>query len=744
MHDYKSIPMRKKILFTLCFCLIMANKALFAQYIYPFQNTSLKDDERVDNLVSLMTIDEKVNALSTNLGVPRLGIRSTGHSEGLHGMALGGPGNWGGFKMVNYQRVPDVYPTTTFPQAHGLGETWDTELIHKVADIEATEIRFYTQNSKYAKGGLVMRAPNADLARDPRWGRTEESFGEDPFLVSEMTVAFIRGLQGDNPRYWKSASLMKHFLANSNEDGRDSTSSNFDQQLFYEYYSYPFRKGIEEGGSQAFMAAYNSWNGIPMTIHPVLDKVREEWNMKGIICTDGGALGLLINAHKTFPTHTEGSAAIVKAGVGQFLDEYRPYIYEALKKGLLTEADIDKAIKGNFYIALKLGLLDADQTQLPYSEIGVKDTIAPWRNKEIQNFVRLVTAKSAVLLKNNNKLLPLDKTRIKTIAVIGPRANEVLLDWYSGTPPYTVSILQGIKNVAGNDIEVLYEPSNEIDKAYIAAQKADIAIVCVGNHVYGTDPKWKYSPVPSDGREAVDRKALTLEQEDLVKIVYRANPNTVMVLVSSFPFAINWSQENIPAILHITNNSQELGNGLADVIFGNFNPAGRTNQTWVKSIAHLPPMMDYNIRNGRTYMYAKEKPLYPFGYGLSYTQFRYSDMKVSSANISQDEEIHISVNVKNTGDVDGEEVVQLYVSFPQSKVIRPVKQLKGFQRIMIPKGETKTLNMTLQTKDLAYWDNSKETFITEAGKISLLLGASSDDIRLTQTVHISQKENKLE
>lgn len=725
----------KKLLFILL-SILFANTGVFAQYVYPFQNTSLSDEKRLDNLLSIMTIDEKINALSTNLGVPRLGIRNTGHSEGLHGMALGGPGNWGGFKMVNYQRVPDVYPTTTFPQAYGLGETWDTELIKKVADIEATEIRYYTQNERYTKGGLVMRAPNADLARDPRWGRTEESFGEDPFLVSEMAVAFIKGLQGENPRYWKSASLMKHFLANSNEDGRDSTSSNFDNRLFHEYYSYPFRKGIEKGGSQAFMAAYNSWNGIPMTIHPILKEIRKDWNFKGIICTDGGALDLLIKAHKTFPTHTEGSAAIVKASVGQFLDNFRPYIYEALEKRMLTETDIDQAIRGNFYIALKLGLLDGDQTKLPYAHIGVTDTVSVWRNKEIRDFVRLVTAKSVVLLKNEKKLLPLKKGNIKRIAVIGPRANEVLFDWYSGTPPYTVSILQGIKNAVGNNVEVIYEPSNEIDKAYLAAQKADIAIVCVGNHVYGTDPKWKYSPVPSDGREAVDRKALSLEQEDLVKIVHKANANTVMVLVSSFPFAINWSQENIPAILHITNNSQELGNGLADVIFGDYNPAGRTNQTWVKSIADLPPMMDYDIRNGRTYMYAKEKPLYPFGYGLSYTNFSYSDITLSSSTLSKGKDLKVSVNVKNTGDMDGEEVTQLYVSFPQSKVVRPIKQLKGFDRISIKKGESKTFEFTLSADDLAYWDNDKDSFVIEPGTVNLLIGSSSEDIRLTKEIQL--------
>ncbi|MDU1893000.1 MAG: glycoside hydrolase family 3 C-terminal domain-containing protein [Dysgonomonas sp.] len=687
-------------------------------------------------ILSLMTIDEKINALSTNLGVPRLGIRDTGHSEGLHGMALGGPGNWGGFKMKNYQRVPDTYPTTTFPQAYGLGETWDTELIQKVADIEATEIRFYTQNGKYAKGGLVMRAPNADLARDPRWGRTEESFGEDPFLVSEMTVAFVKGLQGDHPRYWKSASLMKHFLANSNEDGRDSTSSNFDNQLFHEYYAYPFRKGVEKGGSQSFMAAYNSWNGTAMTIHPILEKIRKDWNMKGIICTDGGALDLLIKSHKAFSTHTEGSIAIVKAGVGQFLDNYRPYIYEALEKGMLKESDIDKTIRSNFYVALKLGLLDADQTKLPYTHIGVTDTVSVWRNKEVQDLVRQVTAKSTVLLKNENKLLPLNKNQVKTIAVIGPRADEVLLDWYSGTPPYAITILQGIKNAVGNNVKVIYEPSNETDKAYLAAQKADIAIVCVGNHVYGTDPKWKYSPVPSDGREAVDRKALSLEQEDLVKVVHKANPNTVMVLVSSFPFAINWSQDNIPAILHITNNSQELGNGLADVIFGDFNPAGRTNQTWVKSIADLPPMMDYDIRNGRTYMYAKEKPLYPFGYGLSYTDFSYSNITRSSSTLSKGKEIKISVNISNTGNMDGEEVAQLYVSFPQSRVVRPIKQLKGFKRAMIKKGESKVFDFILSADELAYWDNDKNTYVIEPGTVNIMIGSSSEDIRQIKEIQL--------
>ena len=718
----------------LIFALSLMRLQAVSQTTFPFQNTGLPDNERLDNLLSLMTLDEKVNALSTNLGVPRLGIRNTGHSEGLHGMALGGPGNWGGSE----RGVAKTYPTTIFPQAYGLGETWDTELIQKVADIEATEIRFYAQNANLQKGGMVMRAPNADLARDPRWGRTEESYGEDAFLGSRLTVAFVKGLQGNDPKYWKSASLMKHFLANSNEDGRDSTSSNFDERLFREYYSFPFYKGITEGGSRAFMASYNAWNGVPMTVNPILKKItRDEWGNNGIICTDGGALSLLVNAHHAFPTLTEGAAAVVKASVGQFLDNFRSYIYEALKKGLLTEKNIDNAIRGNFYVALKLGLLDADQSKVPYTGIGVTDTLSPWNKQETKAFVRKVTAKSVVLLKNTAGLLPLNKSKIKSIAVIGPRANEVLLDWYSGTPPYAVSILQGIKNAVGKDVEVFYAPSDEMDKATQAARKADVAIVCVGNHPYGTDARWKISPVPSDGREAVDRKAITLEQEDLVKLVMQANPKTAMVLVSNFPFAINWSQENVPAILHVTNNSQELGNGLADVIFGDVSPAGRTTQTWVKSITDLPPMMDYDIRHGRTYQYFKGKPLYPFGFGLSYTSFEYSGLETSNPTLT--DSIFVSVKVKNIGKRDGDEVIQLYVSYPDSKVERPLKQLKGFKRVFIVAGKIETVQIPLKASDVAYWDVAKHAFVTEKGKLKLMIGSSSADIKLTKVLPLTPK-----
>jgi beta-glucosidase len=283
---------------------------------------------------------------------------------------------------------------------------------------------------------------------------------------------------------------------------------------------------------------------------------------------------------------------------------------------------------------------------------------------------------------------------------------------------------------------VTYAQENRMDQAVNAARAADAAIVIVGSHPIGTTPDWKISPVPSDGKEGVDRKSMTLEQEDLVKLVFQANPNTIVVLVSSFPFTINWSAEHVPAILHMTHGSQEMGNGLADVLFGKVNPAGRLVQTWPQSITQLPPMMDYDIRHGRTYMYFKDTPLFPFGFGLSYTTFGYSNLKVSSNSMAADGEIKISVDVKNTGMMAGDEVVQLYVRFPDSKVERPVKQLKAFTRTPVNKGETKTVSLNLKAEDLAYWNEKDHKFTVEPGTVELMLGSSAADIRLKKVIQV--------
>ena len=337
---------------------------------------------------------------------------------------------------------------------------------------------------------------------------------------------------------------MKHFLANSNENGRDSTSSDFSERLYREYYSYPFYKGVTMGGSRAYMAAYNRYNGIPCTVHPMLKGITvNEWGQNGIICTDGGAYRSLVSSHRYYPDLNMAAAACLKAGINQFLDNYREGVYGAMANGYLKEADIDSVLRGIYRVMIRLGQLDPPE-RVPYRNIGVTDTIEPWLTKAHQEAAREVTRKTIVLLKNQNNLLPLRSEKLKSIAVIGPNADSVLLDWYSGTPPYRISPLEGIRNRAGKTIEVKFARDNKFNRAVELAEKSDVAILVVGNHPTGNDD-WLKCPVPSDGKEAVDRKVIILEQEELIKQVYEANPNTVVVLISSFPFAIELDQSNI-------------------------------------------------------------------------------------------------------------------------------------------------------------------------------------------------------
>lgn len=709
----------RKLFFTLL--IASTTGIIHAQNV--FNDPAVNEEQRLDDLIARMTLDEKVDALGNNTQVPRLGIQASGSVEGLHGIVLGGP---------TYGDRANT-PTTGFPQAYGLGETWDTDLLHRVATYISTENRYLFQNAKYRKSGLIMWTPNVDLGRDPRWGRTEECYGEDAFLTSRLAVAFIKGIQGDHPKYWRNASLMKHFLSNSNEYGRTFSSSNYSDKLFREYYAYPFYKGVTEGGSQALMTAYNAYNGTPCIMHPVLRNiVMKEWGLNGTLLTDGGAFRLLLSDHKRFDNdRAAAAAACIKAGITKFLDEYKDAVYEALHRKLISVEDIEKAIRGNLRISLKLGLLDHAEDN-PYAAIGVTDTVAPWSKPETKALVREATLKSVVLLKNKDHLLPLDRHKIKKIAVIGQRATEVLQDWYAGKPFYTVNVLDAIREEAGNDIEVRYVKTNRMDSARTVAAWADVAIVCVGNHPT-CNAGWEQAPVISEGKEAVDRQSLQLDQEDLLLQVAQTNPNTIGVLISSFPYAINRANQTVPALLHLTQCSQELGHAVSDVIFGHYNPAGRLTQTWVKNITDLPHMMDYDITHGRTYMYFKEKPLYPFGYGLSYTRFNYSGTALNDRVIERGDTLRVCFNLKNSGDMDGDEVVQLYVSARKHTDKDPIKQLKAFQRISLRKGEMKKVELTVPYTELQVWDEKQNRFILPDKEMTLEIGASSSDIRLRTT-----------
>ncbi|MDK2842351.1 MAG: beta-glucosidase [Anaerophaga sp.] len=703
---------------------ILAGLNASAQESYPFQNQELDSEARIDDLLSRMTLDEKVSALSTDPSVPRLGVKGAPHIEGYHGVAMGGPANWA-------PKGDEAVPTTTFPQAYGMGATWNPELIRRAGEIESIEARYIFQNPEIGKGGLVVRAPNADLGRDPRWGRTEECFGEDPFLVGTLATAFTKGLQGDDDKYWRTASLLKHFLANSNENGRDSSSSDFDGQLYHEYYGASFRRAFIEGGSNAYMAAYNAINGVPAHIHDMHKDITEKmWGVNGIKCTDGGGYQLLVYGHKYYDDLYLAAEGVIKAGLNQFLDDYREGVYGALAHGYLTEADIDEVLKGVYRVMIKLGQLDPAE-QVPYATIGRDGEPAPWTTEKHRQAALKMARESVVLLKNSNNTLPLNADELNKVAVIGYLADTVLLDWYSGLPPYRITPLEGIRKKLGDDSKVLYAPDNDYNAAVEAASEADVAIVVLGNHPTCNSEIWADCPDPGMGREAVDRKTLRLTDEYLVKLVMEANPNTVFVLQSSFPYAINWSQQNVPAILHITHNGQETGTALADVLFGDYNPGGKLTQTWPKSEKQLPDMMEYDIRKGHTYMYFEDEPLYPFGHGLSYTTFAWEDISINKQSVpADDKEVTITVKLKNTGDVKGDEVVQLYASFPESTVRRPAKALKGFKRVTLEPGERKKIEIPIKLEDLAYWDIKKERFVVESGTVRIMAGASSADIQL--------------
>ena len=697
-----------------------------------FRNPALPAEERITSLLSLMTVEEKVLALgSFDSGVARLGVPATGFSEGIHGLVQRGRPDRG---------LPAI-TTTQFPQPPGMGSTWDPELVRRAGGVQGAEARYITQTGKSRFPVLMTWGPQADLARDPRWGRSEEVYGEDPFFDGVMATAFARGIIGNDPRYWQAAPLLKHFLANSNENGRMSSNSQFDERLYWEYYSVPFRMAFQQAGANAVMASYNAWNGTPMTLHPVLrEVVIGQWGVQ-IVSSDGGAVKNLWEDHKVLPDQKAAVVAALKAGINQYLDRALDELRAALKEGLISEADLDEALRRKFRVSLKLGLLDPPEI-VPYSK--VHQGPAPWDSPEHLAISRTMALESIVLLKNDGTL-PLRKGALRSVAVIGPRADTVHWDWYGGTPPHAITPLQGIRDAVGSKVAVSYAADDAGGAALKAAAASDVAIVVVGNHPtcgpnmakeWTKDGDTVPCADPGEGREGRDRETLALSQEELVRKVHAANRRTVMVLVSSFPYTVTWSQEHLPAIVHMAHSSQDEGWALAQVLFGDYDPGGHTVVTWPASEQQLPPMMDYDIRHGRTYMYLQGAPLYPFGHGLSYTSFDFARLRTDKPAMAADGQLEVSVDVTNTGEVAGDAVPQLYVQHLRSKVERPALQLAGFSRVHLAPGQTRTVRIPLAASQLAYWDAGRKAFTVESEPVRLLIGASSADIRLRADVEV--------
>ncbi|HEX4319532.1 MAG TPA: glycoside hydrolase family 3 C-terminal domain-containing protein, partial [Acidobacteriaceae bacterium] len=509
--------------------------------------------------------------------------------------------------------------------------------------------------------------------------------------------------------------------------------------------------------AKSFMASYNAWNHVPMTVNPILkDLAMKQWGVDGIISTDAGSLGNLVNFHKAYPDLNHAIAAAMKAGIGMFLTIGEPWkdgVRGALEQKLITEQDLDNSLRGSLRVAIRLGLLDPPAL-VPYSKM--KGQPNPVESAEHKAIALQVANESVVLLKNGpdstgRPLLPLDKNAIRSIAVVGPLAKIVLPDFYGGVPPYSVSTLAAVQKAVPPNVPVMANNDGSIEGDVAVARKADVVVVVVGNNptcnripkellgsLMSSVAPTASCPIAGEGMESSDRTSLTLAQEDWIKAIYAANPKTIVVLVASAPFAIDWTDEHVPAILHTSHNGQEEGTAIANVLFGETNPAGRLVQTWVKSMDQLPPMMDYNIRHGRTYMYMKDKPLYPFGYGLSYTTFKYGPVNCGSGRMEKIGSVTCSVDVTNTGPRDGDEVVQMYVKHLDSKVERPIHELKGFERVTIARGQTRKVSIPLKASDLAYWDETKNGWTVESETVEVQFGASSADVRATKTIQVTR------
>jgi len=854
-------------------------------------------EDRVRDLVSRLTLEEKLSLLPTRqAAVERLGIPAYKvGGEAAHGVA------WKGV-------------ATVFPQPMGLSSTWNKELLREIGSVIGDEARAY-HHSAPEKHGLTLWAPTVDMEKNPLWGRTEEAYGEDPHLTGKLTANLAQGMQGEHEFYLKMVATLKHFFANNNEVGRLDGSSSVTPRNMREYYLEAFRIPFEEGGALSMMTAYNSINGTPAIESPYVQKfVKDEWKMDGFIVCDGGDLSQTVNFHKYHESHAESVAGALLAGVDCLTDDVElviPAAREALERRLIVEADVDRALVNIFRVRFRLGQFDPQENN-PYARIPESVLCAA----EHAELAKRAAEQSVVLLKNDG-ILPMRRADVKSAAVVGPTADAVWTDWYSGTLPYRVSILDGIaaklseeasgygsagelarhsrealtveeandaitavdeparwmalreqaagltsthaaeragvvryvegsdtvRLVDANDGKALRVRSDETGVLGVQSQESDAssdaslleltrwgwgqhtlrahangrfvsaqedrAIGASAEHVGGwfvkelfdleaglegeiTLRQWNGAPIGWDpsaqtlralttegadaaaplrletvqdgitraaeaaglsdvaivcvgnspyinGKEEIDRPSLSLppSQEALIRAVHAANPNTIVVIVGSYPFALGEIADLVPAILYNAHGGQEMGSALADILFGDVAPSGRLSMTWYQSEQDLAPMLDYDIiKKGQTYQYFEGDVLYPFGHGLTYSSFDYGTPTLEQESVAAEDTIRVTFELKNTGRIDSEEVPQFYVRAEASSVKRPLKQLKGFERIRVPAGQSVTAAFELPVRELAFWDVSRDRFCIESGVYALLIGSSSSDIRVQTAVTV--------
>jgi beta-glucosidase len=706
-----------------------------------FRDPSRSREQRVDDLLARMTLAEKASIMENGFpGIPRLGIpKYDWWNEALHGVARAGP-------------------ATVFPQAIGLAAMWDERLMRTVADAVSTEAR-----AKYAEAvrlgqheryqGLTFWTPNINIFRDPRWGRGQETYGEDPFLTSRLGVAFVEGLQGDDPRFLKTAACAKHFAVHS---GPERLRHDFDVEPdefdFHNTYLPAFEALVREAQVAGVMTAYNSLYGHPAAVNPVLyDLLYRQWGFSGYVTSDCGAIKDLFTSYKIAGDAAAAEAMAVKAGLCVTCGHEAPALVDAVQRRLIDEHQIDQRLRQLLTILFRLGMFDPPET-VPYGKIAFTENDSP-----AHAALALKAARQSIVLLKNDGTLPLRRERLRRVAVIGPSADSVpaLVGNYNGIPTAPVTIVAGLRAALGSSVSVDYvrgfpyvnaaapsaspealtaepAPAEGLAAAVAAAQQADAVIFVAGTtaEFEGEEMKTAYEGFDGGDRTRIE---LPIPQEKALRAIQAAGKPVVLVLMTGSAVAVPWAQEHVAAILEAWFPGQAGGAAVADILLGKANPSGRLPVTFYRRTSDLPAFTDYRMQE-RTYRYFSGQPLYPFGYGLSYTRFRYGALAVTAA-AGGGPALTASVQITNEGDCEGDEVVQLYATEPAGPWRRARESLCGFARVHLAPGQSARVTIAVPPAALRRWNPDRQRMADPEGEWTFAAGSSSADLR--QRVKIS-------
>jgi beta-glucosidase len=693
-----------------------------------YKDESLSFEERAKDLVSRMTLEEKISQMQHSApAIERLGIPSYNWwSEALHGVARAGV-------------------ATVFPQAIGMAATFDEELLQKIGDVVSTEGRakyheFQRKGDHDIYKGLTFWAPNVNIDRDPRWGRGQETYGEDPYLTSRLGVAYIKGIQGDDPKYLKAAACAKHYAVHSGPEAeRHSFNAEVSQKDLWETYLPAFEAAVLEGDVAGVMGAYNRTNGEPCCGSKtlLLDILRQEWGFKGYTTSDCWAIRDFNENHKVTGSIEESAALAVKNGCDLNCGCAYASLMKACNQGLIEEKDIDLAVYHLMLIRMRLGMFD-DPKHVPFASIPYEAN----DSEEHKKFALEVSKKSLVLLKNRDNFLPLDRKKIHSVAVIGPNADShaALEGNYNGTASEYVTVLEGIREAVEpgtrvyfaegchlfkNSVSALGEKYDRFAEAISAAERADVAVVCLGLDatIEGEEG--------DTGNEFASGDKLNLKlpgtQEELLEEIVKTGTPVILVLMTGSAMAVTWADEHAAAIVQAWYPGAQGGRAIASLIFGDYSPSGRLPVTFYRTDEDLPDFKDYAMEN-RTYRFFKGEPLYPFGYGLSYTHFEYSKPVLAKDTIAAGSDLEVRTTVKNTGEMESDEIVQMYLKDVEASVRVPNWQLAGFRRVHLKPGESAEVTFTLKARQMALIDENGNC-VLEPGLFRVAVGGSQPDAR---------------